>query len=123
MAITLNTKVYTFRGFLNGAIARYLEGTTGTPAGFNVLTATVNDATKNSPYVKVRWKLKLPTVDAAASCECPDGVNHENFVDVVISVSTRSSAAERDNLAKQIKDLAASPEFQASIASLVTPSA
>lgn len=123
MAITLNTKAYTFRGFLNGMIARYLNGTTGTPAGFNVLTATVNDPQKNSPYYKVRWKLKLPTIVSEADCACPNGVSHESFVDIVVSVSHKSSAAEREDLAKQIKDLAATPEFQASVTSLLTPSA
>lgn len=123
MTITLNTKAYTFRGYLNGMIARYLNGTTGTPAGFNVLTAVVNDPQKSSPYYKVRWKLKLPTVVSEADCACPEGVSHESFVDIVVSVSAKSAAAERSDLALQIKDLTASPEFQDSVISLLNPSA
>jgi hypothetical protein len=123
MAITLNTKVYTFRGFLQGLIAKYSDNTAGVPAGFNVLTATVNDPAKNSPYYKVRWKLKLPTIVASPDCACPDGVSHDSFVDIVVSVSSKSTAAERDNLSKQIKDLTASPEFLASVNSLLVPSA
>lgn len=122
MSITLNTKVYNFVGFIQGAIARYLNAGDGTAAGFKTATAKVEEPNSSS-QIKVRWKLKLPTVVSEAECACPGGVIRENFADVVVTVGTAASNAERTDIALSLKDLVASPEFQASIINLQTPSA
>lgn len=122
MSLTLNTKVYNFTGFIMGAIARFLNAGDGTAAGFKTVTAKVEEP-NNSSQIKVRWKLKLPTVVSDAECACPGGVIRENFADVVVTVSTSASSVERTDIALSLKDLVASPEFQASIINLQTPSA
>lgn len=122
MAITLNTVVYTFNGFLN-RVVRYFNRGAGVPAGFKQLTASIDDPTANSLSYKVRWKLKLPVVVEGVSCDCPDGVARENFADLVVTVAKSSTTAERTDLALSLKDLTASPEFQASVISLLAPSA
>lgn len=122
MALTLNTLVYPFTGFIQGAIARYLNSDAGTANGFRVVTAKVDGPSKDGDY-KVRWKLRLPTVVSEAECACPGGVVRENFADIVVTVSASALAAERTALALSLKDLVARTEFQSSITSLQTPSA
>lgn len=123
MAITLNTKAYTFRGFNAQAISQYLNTAAGVAKGFLSLTSKV-DGGPASETMKVRWKLKLPTLAAEASaCACPGDAIRENYADIVVSISAKSTAAERDDMAKQLKDLTATPEFQASVKDLLAPSA
>lgn len=122
MSLTLNTKVYPFTGFVQGAIARYLNAGGGTASSFRTATAKV-EAENSNGDIKVRWKLRLPTVVSEATCACPGGVVRENFADFVITMSSSALAAERTDLALSLKDLVASPEFQASITNLQTPSA
>lgn len=122
MSLTLNTKIYSFTGFIQGAIARYLNAGSGTASGFKTVTAKVEDPNREG-MIKVRWKLKLPTVVSEAECACPGGVVRENFADIVVTISSSAPAAERTDLALSLQDLVATPEFQASITSLQTPSA
>lgn len=122
MSLTLNTKIYSFSGFIQGAIARYLNAGGGTAGSFKTATAKV-DAVNQEKMIKVRWKLRLPVVADEASCMCPDGVVRECFADIVASVPASALAAERTDLALSLKDLVATPEFQASIINLQTPSA
>lgn len=122
MPITLNTKIFSFSGFIQGAIARYLNAGTGTAAGFKLLTSKVEEPTKDGK-IKIRWKVKLPVVVSEAECMCPGGMVRENFADVVVTVHNSSPTAERTDIALSLKDLVASPEFQASIINLQTPSA
>lgn len=123
MAITLNTKAYTFRGFNAQAISQYLNTAAGVAKGFLSLTAKV-DGGPASKDLKVRWKLKLPTVATSAdACACPGEAVREIFADIVVSVPATATAAERDDMAKQLKDLTATPEFQASVKDLIAPSA
>lgn len=123
MPITLNTKAYTFRGFNAQAISQYLNTAAGVAKGFLSLTAKV-DGGPASKDLKVRWKLKLPTVATAAdNCACPGDAVREIFADIVISVPATATTAERDDMAKQLKDLTATPEFQASVKDLIAPSA
>ena len=122
MSLTLNTKIYSFTGFIQGAIAQYLNAGAGSANGFKTATAKVDSPNKEGA-IKVRWKLRLPTVVSDAECACPGGVIRENFADIVVTVSSSALAAERTDLALSLKDLVASPEFQASITNLQTPSA
>lgn len=122
MPITLNTKVYTFSGFVQ-AIAQYINRDAGAASGFLRLTASVDGGTGSSPY-KVRWKLKLPTVATGSDpCACEGDVVREEFADLVMTIPGKMSQTERTALAVSIKDLTASSEFQASVSSLTTPSA
>jgi hypothetical protein len=123
MAITLNTKAYTFRGFNSQAISQYLNTAAGVARGFLSLTAKV-DGGPASETLKVRWKLKLPTLATdATACACPGDSIREIYADIVVSVPASATAAERDDMAKQLKDLTATPEFQASVKDLLAPSA
>lgn len=122
MSITLNTLVFSFAGFVNGGISRYLNKDASVPLGFRTLTAKVDEPNGDGMY-KVRWKLKLPVVVSAEECACPDGLVREEYVDIVVSIPRTSTATERSGMAVSLQDLAASPEFQASISSLTAPSA
>lgn len=123
MPITLNTKVYTFAGWLQGRIATFVNRDSGVPAGFLTLTSAVDNPQGAGTSYKVRWKLKLPTLAEDQSCACPDGVVREDFADIVITVSKGSTTAERTAMATAIEDLTASPAFQQSVISLVVPAA
>ena len=122
MPITLNSKPFSFSGFVQGVIARFLNKDASVPLGFLALTAKVDEPGKDGNY-KVRWKLKLPTVIDSASCACPDGAVSELFADIVVTIPRNSTAPQRDAMSKSLKDLTASAEFTASVNSLVTPSA
>lgn len=122
MSLTLNTKIFSFTGYIQGAIARYLNAGSGTANGFKTATAKVEEPNREG-LIKVRWKLKLPVVVSEASCECPGGNVRDNFADIVVSISSSALAAERTDIGLSLKDLVASPEFQASITNLQTPSA
>lgn len=121
MSITLNAVVFSFSGFIQGTIARFLNKDAGTPLGFRALTAKVDEPGKDGNY-KVRWKLKLPTVTSEASCACPDGQVSELYSDIVVTVPKNCTAAQRTAMATSLKDLTASTEFSASISSLMAPS-
>lgn len=121
MSITLNNLVFPFTGFIQGGIARYLNTDAGAAAGFRPLTATVSGPNVNGDY-KVRWKLVLPTVVQVEGA-CCDAVERLTTVDIVVTIPRSAGAAERTAMSGSIKDLAASPEFLASISSLITPSA
>jgi hypothetical protein len=110
MSITLNTKVYTFSGFVQG-ISRYLNRDNGSPRGFLQLSAAVEGGTGENPY-KVRWKLKLP-VTATSS---------DAFADIVVTLPSNSTAAERTAMAESLADLTANAQFAASVESLTVPS-
>lgn len=119
MAITLNTKAYTFSGLLNG-IAQYLHRGAGVAASFLSLTGRVRLTAKDS---HISWQLRVPVVATEASaCACPGEAMRVSHVDISVKVPAGATAAERDDLAKQVKDLTASTEFQSSIASLQQPS-
>lgn len=123
MAITLNTKAYTFRGFNAQAISVFLNTAAGVARGFLSLTAKI-DGGPGSDSLKVRWKLKLPTVATTAdACACPGTMVREIFADIVVTVPASATQAERDDMALQLKDLTATPEFQASVKALTAPSA
>ena len=121
MSITLNSLVFPFAGFIQGGIARYMNTDAGVAAGFRPLTATVTGPNVNSDY-KVRWKLVLPTVVQAGN-GCCDVAERLSTVDIVVTVPRSAGADERTAMGNSIKDLVASPEFLASISSLITPSA
>lgn len=121
MPITLNTKPYGFAGFTPASISQYFNRPAGPATGFSPLTVRVEDGKADQ---KIRWKLKVPVVATGDSaCSCEGSVLRTDFVDIVVTVSKSSTAAERADLALRIKDLAASTEFQSSISNLVQPSA
>ncbi len=121
MSITLNTKVYTFSGFVQG-ISRYLNRDNGSPRGFLQLSAAVEGGTGENPY-KVRWKLKLPvTATSSDACACEGSLVREAFADIVVTLPSNSTAAERTAMAESLADLTANAQFAASVESLTVPS-
>lgn len=122
MSITLNTKVYTFSGFVQN-IAQYLNRGAAAASGFLRLTAAIDGGTGTNPY-KVRWKLKLPTIATSSDpCACEGAVIREAFADIVVTIPSSMTGAERTAMAVSLADLCDTPEFQASVADLVVPSA
>lgn len=123
MSITLNSHVYSYDGFTNQAISQYSDRSGGVPSSFSPLTSKVEDGSSSS-NTKVRWKLKVPVVATVDSeCSCAGTLLREYITDIVITVPPGSTAAERTDLEARISDLVASPEFSASIISLVQPNA
>lgn len=121
MSITLNTKVYNFRGFLPNGVSRYLETSGGVPASFSPLTNIVADGKSKTD---VRWRLELPvTATVDSECACVGDVLRLYRINISVEVPPGSLAAERTDVNTRIANLVASPEFQASITSLVQPAA
>lgn len=122
MAIVLNSKTYTFRGFNPLSLSTYFETSAGVPSGFSPLTARV-EGTEGAGKVKTRWKLKVPVIAAeASSCACPGGTLRESIVDIVVTTDRTTTSAERTDLQARIVALVQTAEFSASVTSLVQPS-
>lgn len=118
--ITLNTKAYSFSGLLNG-IASFLHRGAGVAASFLTLTGRVRLTAKDSI---VSWMLRVPVVATeATACACPGDAVRVSHVDISVKLPAGATKAERTDIALQVKDLVASPEFQASIIDLAQPSA
>lgn len=118
--ITLNTKVYNGSGVLNG-IAQYFERSGGVAGAFSALTASVKVAFGTAKS-RIHWKLGYPVVAEEASvCACPGTVTRRLDADVDIRLDPTATVAERTDFALRLKDLVASPEFQASIINLQQP--
>lgn len=122
MPITLNTKVYSFSGFVQ-AIANYVNRDSGVATGFKRLTASIDGGTGSSPY-KVRWKLKLPSIATASDeCACEGTLIREVFADIVVTIPSTASEAERADMAASLADLVVSAQFAESVEDLVVPNA
>lgn len=123
MSIELNTKIYTWRGFNQNGQGLYSEQSGGVPSSFSYLTSKVNTGTGKSDST-VKWNLSIPiVVTSDSTCGCTGDVLRTYYVRVEVTEPAGSSAAERTDVATRIKDLVASPEFQASIMNLTQPSA
>lgn len=119
MSITLNEKTYNGSGIVNG-IAIYMDRSAGVSAGFSKLDASVRFETKN----RILWKLSLPIVATEASaCSCPGAVLALAAVDLNVRLDPSLTLAQRTDFALRLKDLVATPEFQASIINLQVPAA
>ena len=115
--IVLNTKTYIGRGIAN-AIATWMETSAGVVAAFSAVTASLRLDTK----VRVQWKLEVPVVATeASSCVCPGQVLRVSDANLQIRMDPGATTAERTDFALRLKDLVASPEFQASIISISQP--
>lgn len=120
MSLTLNTKVFNFSGIVN-AIATFLNTTAGVVTGFRTVTASVRLTPEKS---RVMWKVGFPVVAAeATACACVGDVVRRLDADINVRMDPSATLAERTDYALSLKDLVASPEFQASIINLQTPSA
>lgn len=120
MALTLNTKVFNFSGVVN-AIATFLNTAAGVVGGFKTVSASIRLTPEKS---RVTWKAGFPVVAAEESaCSCPGQVLRRLDADFNIRMDPSATVAERTDFALSLKDLVASPEFQASIISLQTPAA
>lgn len=125
MSITLNTKTYNYSGHTPQQLSVYTERSSGVATGFSNLTNRVEDGNNSSgAKTKVRWKLKVPVVQAAESeCACPGDLLREAIVDLVITFDPRASATERTDMLDRLQDLVLTTEFIGSVTNLVQPSA
>lgn len=125
MSITLNTKVYNYAGHTPQSLSMYTERSSGVATGFSPLTSRVEDGNiASGAKTKVRWKLKVPVIQAAESdCACPGEVLREAIVDLVVTFDPKATATERTDILDRLQDLVLTPEFIGSVTSLVQPSA
>lgn len=123
MALTLNTKTYTFMSDTQGVIT-WLETSGGVPTGFSSATATIRSPNKaGSPY-RAEWRLDLPVVATADSaCSCTGTVLRDEAVRVVVEIPDSGTTSERTDFALRLKDLVASSQFQTMLISLTRPTA
>lgn len=122
MAITLNTKAYAFAGFDSTNQSTYVHRPAGQTTGWSVLSARVIPGTSKTA-TKVNWKLKLPVIATEeAACKCPGELLRETTVNITVTTAASSTTAELTDISLRVKDLAASPEFLATLASLIQPS-
>lgn len=119
MSITLNTKTYSFAGIAN-AISTYVDRSGGIASAFSNITSSLRFDTK----VRGQWKLEVPIiVTEASSCACPGDVAKVSDLNLSYRLDKNLTLAERTDFALRVKDLVASPEFQASIINLTQPTA
>jgi hypothetical protein len=124
MSIVLNSKTYNFRGFqAPNNFSNYLETSAGVPSGFSNLTAKVEDGGAKA-NTRVRWKLKVPVVQTEAdACSCPGTVINDTTVDIVVTMSPTTTAAQRADVLARLQALVLKTEFTVSVTDLVQPSA
>lgn len=119
MSIILNTKTYGFAGIAN-AIAQFVDRSGGIASSFSNLTSSLRFDTK----VRGQWKLEVPIIAGEAGpCACPGEVVKVSDLNLSFRLDTGLTVAERTDFALRVKDLVASPEFQASIINLTLPAA
>ena len=117
--LTLNTKVFDFSGIVN-AITTFSNRAAGVVAGFKTATASIRLTSEKS---RVYWKLGFPVVaEEETSCVCPGEALRRLDADLNVRMDPGATTAERTDFALSLKDLVASPEFQASIINLQMPS-
>lgn len=121
MALTLNTKTYAWSGIAN-MISTWFERTGGVAAAFSSVTASAKISTSKAERTRINWKLRLPVVATeATSCACPGDVVRSIDGDINLRIDSGMTLAERTDYALRLKDLVASPKFQASIINLEQP--
>lgn len=119
MSLTLNTKVYPFAGIAS-SISSYVYRGLGLAALFSPVTASV----KLDTMSRIQWKLRVNNPQPEDSgCCTTDPVAGFEEADIKIRMSLNATTAERTDFALRLKDLVATPEFQASIINLEQPSA
>lgn len=123
MSLTLNTKVFSFDGVVN-AIATFSNRLAGIVAGFKTVTASVRIASSETEKSRITWKAGFPVVaEEETACACPGKALRRLDADINVRLDAGATVAERTDFALSLKDLVASPEFQASIINLQVPSA
>lgn len=119
--IVLDGVTYTGRGLAN-AIATYVNAASGILAGFARVTASVFLPTRKGEKAKIQWHLRIPVVtEEPSSCACPGDVVDEIDCYITVRATQGVSAAVREDMANQIADLTALPEFSSSIVSFDQP--
>lgn len=119
-SVTLNTVVYSVAGFANG-VAMYVSRVAGVLAGFARLKVSYKEPTSGT-QTKIDFNLSIPVVSTEDSdCSCAGTLLRTNSAVVSVWVASTSTTAERENLARQIKDLTASAMFVAAVKDLDPP--
>lgn len=112
--ITLNTKLYSSSGFLNG-VAGWTERSAGILAGFSGLRGSLRSDSK----VRVKWDFNVPIIATEDSaCSCAGTVLRKGDVDVSIRMDPSLTLAERTDLADRLVSLVSDVTFRASIINL-----
>lgn len=124
MAIVLNGKTYNFAGFDQNGVSLFKETSSGVPGGFSYLTCRVSDATGGA-NAKVVWRLTMPILAPEdSSCSCEGNVLRTyRFDDGKITIPATGTVAERTDFQARIEALTATTQYEASIVSLVQPTA
>lgn len=116
--LTLNTKVYTGSGLVN-AIYTWMQRTAATFGAWSRASVQIGFTTQKA---RVNWKLAVPVVaEDATACACPGDVTRLAAADINVRFDPGATTAERTDFALQLKDLVASPDFQASLINFQYP--
>lgn len=108
--VTLNTHAYNPRG-VSGGIASWVDSSNSNGSGVNRLTESVRGP-NGSGITRVRFQLSLPLLATAdTACACAGSVLGTASASVDVLIPGSFQVADRENLQKQITDLAASTEF------------
>lgn len=124
MAITLNTKVYSFSGLVN-KISTYFHRPAGPASGWSELTAQTEQGNLQSGRKsRARWKLSIPVVatETVGPYVAGEVIRVLDF-DIVFRTDANALSTELSDSYLRVKDLVASPEFKATIESLAQPAA
>ena len=124
MAIVLNGKTYNFAGFDQNGVSLFKETSSGIPGGFSYLTCRVTDAAGGA-NAKVVWRLTMPILAPEdSSCACEGNVLRTyRFDDGKLTIPASGTVAERTDFQARIEALTATTQYEASIVSLVQPTA
>lgn len=115
--VTLNTIVYSKAG-VNGGVASWINRAAGVIAGFTVLKQFFKSPVSGT-QTKIDFNLSVPVVATADSgCHCAGDLLRTNSVTVSVWVAATSTTDERTDLYLRLKDLVATPMFQAAVKDL-----
>lgn len=113
----LNSKTYTFGGWVNG-VTSYIERSLGIAALFSAVTASL----KIDSMVRSTWKLNVPFPQPSEP-ECCGADPVAGFAEATIGIrmSPNLTSAQRADFLQRIQDLTETAEFIAAVTNLVAP--
>lgn len=95
---------------INGNVASFMDTTTGIPAQFPKLTASLVRSSKKSRNNRVRVRLEVPVVQTVGGVTT---YQHTNFADITFTTHENATLAERQAVVQGIALLLATPELVA----------
>jgi uncharacterized protein (DUF1810 family) len=114
-SITLNTKVYTPRGTQNGVSTWALAGDATFGGAQSSVTESVRGPLTDGTY-RTRWVVFIPKAASAdTACGCVGSITSTGKADIVLSIPTNFTAAERQDFVDRVQALVALSVFDVSV--------